>query len=974
MHTTTLRSAAIIALVAVALILGPLPTRSQQDKDVRVVAIEGEQRAGADKWAILIGINDYIDPGIADLKYAVQDVEAVHRVLENSGQFAGIKLMTDWATTIDLKPTRNNILSAIKTLALSIAQPNDTIVIYISAHGITESSKNFLLPQDAKLGLLADTAVSLDRIYDYLNESQSKAQVVILDACHSGARKDRAGETLQEEFVFSAEGRITLASSGISESSFEWDEKQHGVFSYYVVEGLAGAADSNGDGFVTAMETSTYVTSGVRKWAFDNSKAQNPRMMSNISGDIVLSRVKERPMPDTTVERPVRPETIQPETRPDLDRATTGDVFLSVRDEWGTSIDGYVVEISGSRVSTIPGQPVSDLNKGSHTLTVKARGYYDKTVDVYIDPGTVRSEDVVLRRLRGKLEVTSEPPGADVLIDGSVAGKTNDVFGDLIDGREYTVKVRKEGYSPSEEEKVAIVGERTTDLAFALLSLPTLEVIANVEGFTLLVDGTDKGKASGQAKKITVDEPKTVSIKIQKEGYQDWSKSGIGLKAGATERVTAEMIRRNLLHITAKVTGGSPSDADGVEIVVDGKSRGRLSGGEMKVWDLPAGAHDVTIKTGKQNIEKNAYVSDGKTAMIELEFARDDLRPGGMVYIPAGSFMMGCSPGDSECDDDEKPAKKVTLTKGFYMDATEVTQGEYERVMRKNPSSFKDCGADCPVESVSWYDAKAYCEKVGKRLPTEAEWEYAARGGSNTKYYWGNSFNRAYVGSWKGSPSTFTVGHMKANAFGLFDMAGNVREWVQDCYSESWYNNMPTTNPLNVSKKCENRVLRDGDHEVGDAVRVSDRTESNPNYGLYVYGFRCAKDSQDKMNHSSNRPPAQSPAPGTITGKIFIAEPDKYSGNLYIFILDTETLTSSPKALSSQVVSAAAIKDSVVDFNLDGVPPGDHMIVVQWDTAAPYCKPSSDYCPVSNHDHFVQSDIVRVPAGGSVSGIRISLR
>ena len=631
MKPTRLRSAAIAAIAALTLILSPLPTRSQQGKDVRVVAIEGEQRAGGDKWAILIGVNDYIDPGIADLKYAVQDVEAVHRVLENSGQFAGIKLMTDWATTMDLKPTRNNILSAIKTLALSIAQPNDTIVIYISAHGITESGKNFLLPQDAKLGLLADTAVSLDRIYDYLNESQSKAQVVILDACHSGARKDRAGETLEEEFVFSAEGRITLASSGISESSFEWDDKQHGVFSYYVVEGLAGDADSNGDGFVTAMETSTYVTSGVRKWAFDNSKAQNPRILSNISGDIVLTRIREQTKPEPDIARHDHPVPVQPDTRPELDRVTTGGVFLTVEDEWGETIDDYVVEMAGSRVSASPGQPVSDLKKGSHTLTVKARGYYDKAVDVYIDPGTVRSEDVVLRRLRGKIEVTSQPAGADVIINGDLAGKTNDVFGDLIDGRKYRVKVRKEGYSPSEDKTVTIVGERTTDLAFALLSLPTLEVIANVEGFTLLVDGTDKGKASGQTKKITVDEPKTVSIKIQKEGYQDWSKSGIGLKAGATERVTAEMIRRNLLHVTAKVTGGSPSDADGVEIVVDGKSRGRLSGGEMKVWDLSSGTHDVVIKTGKKDIEKNAYVPKGQTAMIELEFERGDLGPGGMA-------------------------------------------------------------------------------------------------------------------------------------------------------------------------------------------------------------------------------------------------------------------------------------------------------------------------------------------------------
>jgi len=208
----------------------------------------------------------------------------------------------------------------------------------------------------------------------------------------------------------------------------------------------------------------------------------------------------------------------------------------------------------------------------------------------------------------------------------------------------------------------------------------------------------------------------------------------------------------------------------------------------------------------------------------------------GMVWIEGGTFMMGSNDGGS----DEKPVHQVTVN-GFYMDKTEVTQAEYERVMGNNPSSFKNC-PDCPVEKVSWHDAKAYCEKVGKRLPTEAEWEYAARAGSTTKYYWGNGAPDAYA--WYGGNSgkkTHPVGQKQPNAWGLYDMSGNVWEWCSDWYNEDYYANSPAQDSKGPSSGT-GRVLRGGSwFNLPESLRSANRVRNGPDDRFINNGFRCVR-------------------------------------------------------------------------------------------------------------------------------------
>jgi len=205
------------------------------------------------------------------------------------------------------------------------------------------------------------------------------------------------------------------------------------------------------------------------------------------------------------------------------------------------------------------------------------------------------------------------------------------------------------------------------------------------------------------------------------------------------------------------------------------------------------------------------------------------------LWVPPGNFTSGCSPGDNECFPDEYPPRKVTLTKGFWLGKTEVTQAAFERIMGYNPSVFE--GPELPVEYVSWVEADQYCRVIGGRLPSEAEWEYAARAGTTGSRY-GNLDEIAWY--WGNSRATHPVGQKKPNAFGLYDMLGNVVEWTYTFY---WVQlNQENINPTGPST-AEYKSLRGGGWwDDANLVRASYRRHFETGDFDYNIGFRCAAD------------------------------------------------------------------------------------------------------------------------------------
>nr|MBX2810436.1 formylglycine-generating enzyme family protein [Myxococcales bacterium] len=234
-----------------------------------------------------------------------------------------------------------------------------------------------------------------------------------------------------------------------------------------------------------------------------------------------------------------------------------------------------------------------------------------------------------------------------------------------------------------------------------------------------------------------------------------------------------------------------------------------------------------------------------------------------MVYIPGDTFTMGCQSKDmdSRCHYNEKPPHRVRMSP-FHMDETEVTVAAYTQCVQAGicaaTETRKHCNYDKagrqehPINCVTWYQAKKYCEAWGKRLPTEAEWEYAARAKDGDLYPWGNVSPKArrleFGTSWR-PYTTKKVKSYPVTAHGLYEMAGNVSEWVEDCYDSGIYKNRSDkviSDPLHQPKRCRSRrrVVRGGGvytpGHLARTLRASSRLRYEPEGRFRAIGFRCA--------------------------------------------------------------------------------------------------------------------------------------
>jgi formylglycine-generating enzyme required for sulfatase activity len=280
----------------------------------------------------------------------------------------------------------------------------------------------------------------------------------------------------------------------------------------------------------------------------------------------------------------------------------------------------------------------------------------------------------------------------------------------------------------------------------------------------------------------------------------------------------------------------------------------------MSAWALSfvIGACGLAISASPPQSSQNSSGATYSKNELGMEF----------VMVPPGDFQMGCSEGakPNECSKDEKPRHRVQITKAFEIGKTEVTGKQWQAVMGSDPSAFK--GEDLPVEQVTFTQVQEFLNKLNARndgfvyrLPTEAEWEYAARAGTTDQYAgslhdmaWYNDGQAAARGSGAFQnenspvglliPETHPVATKSPNAWGIYDMRGNVAEWVQDFYDTDYYSKSPAADPKGPASG-DGHVVRGGSFRVYPwLTRVSLRTVFPENYSFYDLGVRVAREKR----------------------------------------------------------------------------------------------------------------------------------
>ena len=452
-----------------------------------------------------------------------------------------------------------------------------------------------------------------------------------------------------------------------------------------------------------------------------------------------------------------------------------------------------VVTIDGVlQPSSSDGEYSAMLPYGTHTYKVEAGGYISKSGSFVVSSGDMTPVSVSLLSAMASVSITCPTPAVSLYVDKKAVGNSP-WSGSLKEGM-HLVEVRKSGYR-SQQKTIQLAQQQKLDVTFGELVAIQGNLSVNYKPFgaDVYVDGKKLGQSPRVFNGLLVGNH---LVEVRKDGY-------------ATDRKTVTISEGQ----TASITGTLASNAVA-------SSSSNTSGYSSGSSSMASGSNTISIPV------KNGISID-------------------MVKVEAGTFMMGATSEMKDPYSDKKPVHQVTLTNDYYMGKYEVTQALWQAVMGSNPSNFK--GDNLPVETVNWNDCQEFISKLNSltgrkfRLPTEAEWEYAARGGKKSRgYQYSGSRKISDVAWYEGNSrsKTHPVGRKQANELGIYDMSGNVWEWCSDWYGS--YSSSSQTNPMGSDSGAK-RVRRGGSWcHIARICRSSYRSGDAPDCrGLYL-GLRLA--------------------------------------------------------------------------------------------------------------------------------------
>lgn len=673
----------------------------------------------AKKTALLIGVSEYGE-NIPPLSSPLHDVEAMERVLKNPnlGNFTEVEKL--------LNPNSEAMKIAILNLFKN-AEKDDLLLFFFSGHGmINDDNHLYLATRNTAKDNFEATAVDGSFIQAQSRNCYSKRQVLILDACYSGAfangwHTKSIGVDIKKQL--GAEGRVVMTSSGATQTSFTQEGATLSLYTQYLVEGIeTGAADNDSDGKIHIQELHAY------------AKAKVQAVKPNMKPDIILDK------------------------------------------------EGYNILLAYA-----PKNPEVE---------------YRKLVEQYTQNGELKKVAIlVLTEKRKTLGITNAVAEE---IEKEVLEPFRRRLVNLQSYKQYFAEEVEQQYPLNEQTLKILKDYRQDVLGLRDEDVASIELEITFSKKAELLQPQQKQQAAKQlelqqeAEALQPQQEQQITKKLRSHQETEKNQSGYQLKTFEFE--TAEInLKSQLLGLVRKP--------------------------EIKY--IP--------KSGK-------YFTEDLGNDIFLE----------MVHILRGTFIMGSPENEEGYNKSQSPQHEVTVP-AFFMGKYPITQKQWQIVaalpkininLEPEPSYFQ--GDNLPVEGVSWYDTQEFCARLSQktnkayRLPSEAEWEYACRGGTTTAFYFGKTISPElanYDSKYQGK--TTEVGKFPANPFGLYDMCGNVWEWCEDGWHED-YINAPDDGTAWLNDSNNRRVLRGGSWFIpSENCHSSFRFYADAGFfGCNLFGFR----------------------------------------------------------------------------------------------------------------------------------------
>ena len=803
-----------------------------------------------DAFAVIIGIDIYRDPQIPDLRYARKDAEAIYQVLTDPA--VGRIHPDNVITLLDADATERSIRSALGTKLPRRSSEHSTICIYYAGHGApvidtdarrhsADSIEKCLVPHDADADDLQASAISMDAIQQYFSRLDARQVVCFFDTCYSGAAGGRSFErdsfrtrtaTLSDEQFdrLAGEGRVIMTACEKNEVSLESVEKGHGVFTYYLVRGLRGEADRDQDGRVTVDELYDYVYHHVGREARSMGGRMRPLRKGSVRGRVYLTEYRQGGAASSVDPAPERSN--------DADTATAS-ATAGRRRKWQAAI------VAASSISLL-----------AVLLWAWNASRSPATTPAPETPAAPRAN-----------EVTAGPADAPDSGDGTrPAGATGQVVLE---------------WSGSSDVGWSVVDRANTTLVEGFAPARGTSRV-NVQPGNFFVVVKDLPGSPRLPVTVVAGQSTTVTPPL---GHLEVTWSGTTAITVTLEDQDRRVLRRNW-QIPASGSGTVDLGPGRYSIVPANAARRAVTVLASNTVVLKLEPDPVPSSPGAR---ASAPPAPGPTpAAVASPPAPSDpaprravlpYQPGqwklptgdnlGFVLIEEGSFPMGSDPDRHRgALYDERPQRAVRLP-AFFMGRYEVTVDQYKACVDEGGCKPANARAlqgpvDRPVRFISWDEAVEYCTWLDGRLrswsatpgplatvlrgvpvwkvrlPSEAEWEKAARGTTNQIYPWGDTIDASHA-NYKNrikEPTTVGIYPDGASPYGLLDMSGNVWEWTRSRLLRYPYNPNDDREDTRPSKDTR-RVIRGGSFQTEDPWAARRNTGERTDRTDFI-GFRVA--------------------------------------------------------------------------------------------------------------------------------------